>query len=278
MDFVKLQHKEIQTKINSAMFVAMPLEIYQELIAYVTHYKTEVSGCGLIEMQQNKDQIGFYIKEVFLPDKQDNSSAATDIDDKEIHALINKLITENKDPSQLRLHWHSHADMGVFHSGTDEDNYKTLLKGNWRVSLVINHAKEILARVDFADPFQISISSIPVLITFEDNLNTKLRIDENIAKLDKYVKDNEKKPVVYSKSYGYTGANNYTTRPLKWYEEEELEERKLKHKIRSKLGISKKKARVYENCTTCGCEKCSDLKECQEYMFEIEDIYGKWEV
>ena len=196
-----------EAKVSAYHYISIPLQVYADLCAYVDHYDTEVSGCGMVQRiehrfkSEEKDEpdtveIEFAIQEVYLPKKQTNSAAHTEIDDDCIAELVTDLLKEGKDTEHLRLHWHSHADMGTFHSGTDEDNYATLSNGDFLVSLVINKAHKFLGRVDYFKPLRVTLNNLSVHMQMEVSTAPSTIAEENIKALDKHIA--EAKPTIYS--------------------------------------------------------------------------------
>jgi hypothetical protein len=206
----------------------------------------------------------FRILEVFLPSKQDNSAATTDIASDEIHNLMTELIQQGKDIEKLKLHWHSHADMGVFHSGTDEDNYATLQNGEYLVSLVINRSGSFLGRVDYQSPVSFSVSGVPIyLVVKVDDISEKVKI--NLDKLDKYMEEHK-----YER--GYVGGTLGNSKAVSTSDEDIV-----RIKVGMKLGISKKLRKKFENCYSINCETCKHIGICQQYNYEVDEELGTYE-
>lgn len=279
---------EVKSKVKNTPYISMSVEIRNELLAYVKHYKTEVSGCGLIEAIEHREKNSdkdkpdiitteYKIVEIYLPSKQDNSGASTDIEPEEIHSLMHTLLTENKDPNMLRLHWHSHADFSVFHSGTDEDNYETLNNSDWLVSLVINHAEEFLGRVDYYKPIECTITGIPVYMDIPVSSEVNEKVKANILALDKHVE--EKKPAYDYREKWRTAIEQYKNNTseskdtLSWWEEEKIQEEQEKNRIARELKIGRKLQEHFENCIdTEKCGRCKHEKLCTEYNIQISQI------
>lgn len=307
-----------EAKISSDMlpYITMSVDIRNELLAYVKHYKTEVSGCGMVEVinhtikSGDKDkpdsiQVEYKITEVFLPSKQDNSGASTDIDSETIHELMHSLLAQGKDTQKLKLHWHSHSDFSVFHSGTDTDNYETLNNKDFLVSLVLNHQEDILGRIDYYTPFVCNIVGVPVYIDIPipESIDEKVKL--NIEALDKYIKENESKSITTTRyssiddwrlksgnwrgysgydDYGYYGDSWEDNKELEklneqgklnWWEEEELMERQAINKIRKDMGLSKKQAKRFMECDSMmECDKCVLHDKCTEFNVKISEIKG----
>ena len=269
-----------EAKVSAYHYISIPLQVHTDLCAFVDHYDTEVSGCGMVERiehrfkAEEKDEpdvveIEFRIKEVYLPEKQDNSAAATDIDEEVIAKLVTDLLAQGKNTEHLRLHWHSHADMDTFHSGTDEDNYATLSNGEFLVSLVINKAHKFLGRVDYFKPVRVTLNNLGVHLDLELETKASDVANQSIAKLDTYVKGKKTDISVYNQGeFGYDdrfeGLNHI---PLT---EDEMLDNDLD--IAATLGISKKDALFFRNCTQTTCHCCKKANKCQEYLYQIDRI------
>lgn len=192
---LKLGGGDTKIELDSSIYVTMEQKILHELQSYVEHFKDEVSGCGLIEKISHKDDEGkfiateYRITDVYLPEKQKNSAAATEIDADTVHDLVYELLQKGVDTSKLKLHWHSHADIKVFHSGTDEENYEDLNNGDFLISLVLNKDKDILASVHLYNGIVLDIDNVSVYV-YADMNNKELdkKIKENIEKLDENLK------------------------------------------------------------------------------------------
>jgi hypothetical protein len=121
-------------------------QAWEMLWLYIKLAEGEVGGLGSVVPVDD----GFLMTECFLIDQQ-----ATDVDTMlEPEALSRFLVdyaTQDKDPGELRLWWHSHAREQVFWSMDDEhtiDNFG----GELLVALVGNFAGKFLARMDRFEP------------------------------------------------------------------------------------------------------------------------------
>jgi hypothetical protein len=250
------------------------------LTSYVQYYDTEISGCGLVEKierrtkNEDKDKpdvimYEFKIIEVFLPSEQDNNGASTDIKSDQIHKIMTKLIQEGKEVEKLKLHWHSHANMDVFHSATDEDNYDTLNNSDFLVSLVLNHRGDMLGRIDYFYPIQISLVHIPiyVLINVNEELDKKIKL--NIEELDKYV--NKTKETLISGDLAGRG-NWKDMNENSWWNIEARAEKKIRKQVGHKMGLTKEQRSKFTDCEIMKCEQCSDIGICQSFNWEVDDL------
>ena len=146
--------KEIRNKF-SALYID-PLAM-KKIQYYADAADGEVSGFGILE----KDAEGRYIvTEVFLLE-QECTGADTEIDPEALSKLMVDLMQAGKDPGKLKFWWHSHVNMGVFWSGTDEIACDTLSR-EFAFSLVVNKMKERKCRLDIYNPFRLTVDNITV--------------------------------------------------------------------------------------------------------------------
>jgi len=174
---------------------------YVEMMKYAHMFSpNECSGTGLVErVDYNDGSVEFIVKKVYLPN-QLNHGASTDIPDDEM-AKTNTLIVEEGDDTVLhKFHWHSHVDMGVFHSGTDTSNYDDMQTGDYAVSLVVNKKYNMLGSVHLYKPLRINVLNIEVeppdvdFETYEVPQALLKKLEKNVARVHKY--QVEHKPVV----------------------------------------------------------------------------------
>lgn len=121
-------------------------EAWSKLCLYIQLAVGEVGGLGSVEPEDG----GFLMSDCFLIDQQ-----ATDVDTMLEPEALSRFLMDyaaaGKDPSELRLWWHSHAREMVFWSMDDEhtiDNFG----GELLVALVGNFEGRFLARMDRFEP------------------------------------------------------------------------------------------------------------------------------
>ena len=102
----------------------------------------EVSGLGLLDEVDS----GYVMTDLLLVE-QEVTSLATALDGRAVSDLISRLLDAGEDPSRLKVWWHSHAREAVFWSGEDERTISTF-QNDYMLSIVSNHARKHLARVD----------------------------------------------------------------------------------------------------------------------------------
>lgn len=126
---------------------------WRKIQAWVGMTTKEISGMGLVKQEDNE----LYVYDVFLIE-QENTSSYTDIDDTALLKLFNELLSADDADNGNRIDnfkfwFHSHANMGVFWSGTDDGCIeKVMQSAPWFVSAVFNREGAVRVRMDFKTP------------------------------------------------------------------------------------------------------------------------------
>jgi hypothetical protein len=267
--YLRISSKDEKVETNATHYISMPIQVYTDLCACIDHYDTEVSGCGMVERIEHrfksneKDEadtieIEFRVNEIYLPGKQNNTRASTNIEDDTISELMCSLLEQGKNTEHLRFHWHSHADMDTFHSGTDNDNYATLSNGDFLISVVINKDHKILGRIDYFKPIRVTISGVGVYMILDTECEPSKEIQESISKLDEYEKGRKLSCLQsdWNDTSLFSRNNDYTDTI---YDEE-------REYARSYYNLTKEQIDKFENCPRNNCDKCKEVTECHNYM------------
>jgi hypothetical protein len=88
----------------------------------------------------------------------------TELDQESVATLIMELDQSGKDSGALRLWYHSHGNLDVFWSGTDEKCINNLANGDYVLSLVTNKKGHMLARLDIFKPVRVTLDKVPVSV------------------------------------------------------------------------------------------------------------------
>lgn len=133
-------------------------QAFQKLRLYIELCPMEIGGLGQVEC----DEPRFVITDLFiLPQKV--SPSETELDPAAMLELLECCISEGRDPASLCLWWHSHADMDVEWSATDERTIETF-PGDFMFSLVGNKAGAFACRLDIMRPTRQVLSDLPLTI------------------------------------------------------------------------------------------------------------------
>jgi len=171
-------------------------EAYLKLKYYIGLVDTEISGMGKSHIDKDGDII---LSDVIIF-HQEVSGSSTDLDEASMAKFLSELMKKGEKTEEWNVWWHSHADMDVFWSSTDDDtiaehcNHQSHL-----ISLVGNRKGKFKARLDLfpkdTSPFNYQEihykEDVDVKIE-EDDSNTdaidKLEdaIEKAYQKIDKY--------------------------------------------------------------------------------------------
>ena len=119
----------------------------RRLWANTAALSTEVSALG--EVGWNEDQSEIVIPDVLHMFKQRASGGGVHLDMDAVGDFLLDRAEKGEGSGKVRLWWHSHVDMAVFWSGTDEDNMARMFEmlGEPFVSVVTNHDGESRWRI-----------------------------------------------------------------------------------------------------------------------------------
>ena len=90
--------------------------------------------------------------------------------------LLVEAIREGIDTAQLKVWLHSHGQMQVFFSATDERNIQNAFpQADWVLSLVTNRAGQIKARLSLYKPFRLDVDNVLVTVGLPSQLESAIR-------------------------------------------------------------------------------------------------------
>jgi len=111
--------------------------VYQQINWFVNRTDKEISGLGTVEIIDGVP----IVTDVYML-KQECTGASTDIDQ---DAMMDLILHAHKKGKVLNYWWHSHADMGVFWSGTDTATIKQFGGNGVLYSTVFNRKGNLLS-------------------------------------------------------------------------------------------------------------------------------------
>lgn len=131
----------------------------QRLKLYIDLCPFEVGGLGTVE-PFGEDLL---VADIFLI-RQRASESDTELDPQAVADHLVQTLQEGKDPSSLRLWWHSHAEGRILWSDTDERTIEAL-QIDQLVSIVGNKRHEFGCRLDQFSPKRLTLDGLPLLPT-----------------------------------------------------------------------------------------------------------------
>jgi hypothetical protein len=131
---------------------------HQKLCLYIELCPMEIGGLGEVE----RSGPDFLITDLFtLPQKI--SPEETELDPAAIFDMLERCVAEGRDPASLCLWWHSHADMDVEWSETDERTIANF-PGDFMLSIVGNKAGAFACRLDILQPTSRTFGGLPLTV------------------------------------------------------------------------------------------------------------------
>lgn len=153
--------------------IIIGLNASKKLKYFVELADGEISGFAKSKIKDD----AIYIED-FILFKQVCTGATTNLDPLMMGMFIDELMKKEEDPSPWNIWWHSHADMGVFWSPTDNIAIQNDMGiRSYSISLVTNKKGEFKARLDIFpkdnSPFNVSLfntSELDVEIEVEPDI------------------------------------------------------------------------------------------------------------
>lgn len=155
--------------------VKFSIPAFQKLKLYIKSVEEEVSGLGFVKAQG--DVLSVY--DIILL-HQEITAASTALCQKSIARYLDNRMKKELPIEDIRVWWHSHGDMDVFWSATDEQAIEGFdieqEANNWLLSILGNRAGELIARLDIFSPFRITIPEL----SWEIDLVTNEELEKEI--------------------------------------------------------------------------------------------------
>ena len=199
------QEKDSNWKVmsNTDWKIRIPRLLYDKIFMYTHLVDTEIAGFGDVEVDKDAKEYKITALRMY---KQKVTSASVDQDEKSLLEAMEQAVLSGDDLTKIKFEWHSHVNMGVFWSGTDDECCKTLVNGSKTFFLffVVNKKGELLARADYLfkmDSHTIQLTNYCIPVVVEEPVDTSL---EEVVKADieKYI---ETTVVQQYTGHGYGG-------------------------------------------------------------------------
>lgn len=139
--------------------VVLSAQAFEQLFGYAYATSHEISCLGVVKREGNT----FFIEKFHLV-RQEGSMAHTEMDPAALGTLMEELLTQGKsqEARSLKCWAHSHPNMGVFWSRTDDQTCR-LLASDYLISLVVSNGYAIRCRIDASNPVPFVVDNVPVL-------------------------------------------------------------------------------------------------------------------
>tara|TARA_B110000467_G_C18319996_1_gene484442 strand:- start:1393 stop:2388 length:996 start_codon:yes stop_codon:yes gene_type:complete len=118
-------------------------------------FKSEITGMMVVL----QDDEGDYIIQDPVILKQEVSGASCEIDEDEMAMYTCKMMSKYSGEKVRFLWWHSHHNLGVFWSGTDDKNILVNKTEDFNLSLVVGLDGDYLLRLQFFEPVETYVNT-----------------------------------------------------------------------------------------------------------------------
>lgn len=188
---------------------------------YVKECDKEISWLGIVDKKVDGNNTAYIVEDVMLLE-QEVTGTTTEMNESALSKFGTKLIEENKTElfSKIKCWGHSHVNMAVYASGTDDDTFEQFYKNNdYFIRLICNKKGDM--NVDFMDcSLGIKYLNLPwftIATPLEEEYNKIKELIENenknlTANLEEFIKEEIKENIIIPKpvTYVYNKNNNIT--------------------------------------------------------------------
>lgn len=139
---------------------------YQKMKFYTKLADGEIAGLLVI----GKDSDGILVDDVILFE-QTAGASTVELSKDDMGKFMRDMILQNRADiiPNIRGWWHSHSDMSVFWSTTDDNCIKRLMnRMDFVISIVTNKSEAMKVRLDCKKPLKFSIDDYPVEAIMND--------------------------------------------------------------------------------------------------------------
>jgi hypothetical protein len=204
-DMVGINEAEIDNLVFENKNIELSELAYKKLRYYTSACPNdEISGLGTVKV--NGDI--YLVEDVFIF-QQESHAAGTVLSKDDIARFMAEWIKGGKDPSNLRLWWHSHGNGMAFWSKIDTQNIDKFNSDDFMVSIVLTSGvRQMLGRIDFYQPERKTIDELLPILHFEDDPKLKFKCQKEAEKKNRrpiYVQTKLHKAIRYPQSFSLAG-------------------------------------------------------------------------
>lgn len=194
MKISKYIKKKKKDKIKTPQIV-ISQDAMAKLAQYTTAKSIEITLFGIVEKKE--DEV-YYISDFVIPPQDSNSAAFVTTNDEAYSKWLNEMDRETR--QKLRLHYHTHPNMGVTPSGTDQSTIREKVENisNFYIRIIGN--KDLKFHIDLfdlenemlyeemsmymriSDDYIIQYNKTGATIIYPSNENAEKELDEKIIK------------------------------------------------------------------------------------------------
>lgn len=215
------------------LIVYLTAAVKEKIELWTTMARGEVSGLGIVEEMNEGSYRGYKVTDLYLAEQSCNGSG-TVITPESAAKLMIELETRGIDTGKLKFWWHSHGDIGVMWSGTDEENIQGFKPKDYFISLVTNKKGKSLCRVDVFKPIRLCVDEVRMDLILPDmgleeecKKEFAARVTEKSYLCEPYKPLDPKRREEISRLSEEEITNMLCTGEIDWWEVEEVQNEEL---------------------------------------------------
>jgi len=142
------------------MKITFTHEAWKKINTYIKLTDEEISGLGISSMNEAGDEIT--IRDVRIWKQECTATTTEIIDNKHLIDMVEEYQKEGVPMEDMNVWWHSHADMGVFWSATDQETIDNWFNEKYLVAVVGNKKKEFKGQISLKKPMKLNVDDVAI--------------------------------------------------------------------------------------------------------------------
>lgn len=154
-------------KVLKKPVVRLTQKAYQQMLELTKECPIEISAMGVLATNAHRREQGveeqFYVLSFHVPD-QECTPTTTVIETDSLSHITFTLMDQGIKPEQICVWWHSHVDMPVEHSTTDEKQIEDFDFDEVCISIITNKSGKMNVRVDVFKPVRFTFEKCDYIV------------------------------------------------------------------------------------------------------------------
>lgn len=142
------------------MKITFTHEAWKKINAYIKLTDEEISGLGISSINKAGDEI--IIRDVRIWEQECTAMTTEIIDNKHLIDAVEEYKKEGVPMEDMNVWWHSHVNMDVFWSNTDQETIDNWFNEKYLVAVVGNKKKEFKGQISLKKPFKFNINNVDI--------------------------------------------------------------------------------------------------------------------
>lgn len=160
--------KDLFTKDNVVKpTLIIPADVYTKMFMFVDLSNVEIGWHGLVKRDEENNIYTIY--DILMFPQENTATHTTSEDEEYVEWMTDNILDPDFPINDLRLHGHSHVNMNVFSSATDDAFQKSMISkvedGDYYIFMILNKKREICVFIyDFKQQVLFKNNDIDLII------------------------------------------------------------------------------------------------------------------